>query len=203
MTGFKATDKNMCCKGFQYELGKWYELDEAMTLEVCKQGFHFCEQPSGVWSYYDAADSRIFKIEACDVLDTKFEAGADFKRVCRKIKFIEEIKIGGNSNTGHGNTGNWNTGDWNFCNYSSGYFNTQEQPLIVFDKPCKLKREKLPTLLMNELWVKFQSDDSFDTKPYLKIPNATEKKIKAMHKKYIKLRKQQKAKNALNSTQIC
>ena len=126
MVGFKATDKNMCCQGFKYEIGKEYELDKSMPLILCQSGFHFCEQPSGVWTYYSADDTRIFKIEAADILEAPFEPGADFKRVCRKIKFVEEIKIGdsntGDSNTGYRNTGYRNTGDRN-----TGYSNTGDR----------------------------------------------------------------------------
>ena len=25
MTGYKATDKNMCCNGYRFEIGKWSE----------------------------------------------------------------------------------------------------------------------------------------------------------------------------------
>jgi hypothetical protein len=254
MTGYKATDKNMCCKGFQFEIGKEYEIDKNLPLEVCRQGFHFCQQPSGVWSYYSDSDTRLFKVEAFDVLDTPFEAGADFKRVCRKIKFVEEIKIGGDRNTGYrntghsntgysntgdrntgyrntgdSNTGDWNTGDrntgdsntgdrntgdrntghsntgdrntghsntgyrntgdWNLTNYSSGYFCVKEPPVIIFDKPAKIKRDNLPLCLMQSLYEKLMQDEDFDITPYLKIPNATIAKIKAMHKKYISLRK--------------
>ena len=47
----------------------------------------------------------------------------------------------GNWNTGNWNTGNWNTGDmntgdWNKVSYSSGCFNTDEQKMIMFNKPC-------------------------------------------------------------------
>ncbi len=223
MVGFKATDKNMCCQGFKYEIGKEYELDKSMPLIWCQSGFHFCEQPSGVWTYYSADDTRIFKIEAADILEAPFEPGADFKRVCRKIKFVEEIKIGdrntgnwntgyrntgnwntgnwntgysntgywntGNWNAGNWNTGNWNTGDWNFCDYSTGYFCSQEQPVVIFDKPTEIKRVDLPLGLMRELHHKFTQDDDFDATPFLVIPNATADNIKALHGKYIEKRK--------------
>ena len=254
MLGYKATNGQMQCQGFQFELGKEYEIDKNLPLVLCKQGFHFCEQPSGVWSYYSGIDTRIFKIEAYDTLETVFEAGADFKRVCRKIKFVEEVKIDGNCNTGYrntgnSNTGNWNTddsntgdcntgnrntgnwntgdsntgnsntgnrntgnsntgnrntgnrntgncntgyrntGDWNVCDYSTGFFCAKEQPVIVFDKPTKIKRDKLPFSLMQKLHDKFMQDEDFDIKPFLKIPNATAKAIKALHKKHIALRK--------------
>ena len=46
----------------------------------------------------------------------------------------------GNWNTGDWNTGNWNTGDcntgdWNSCNHSTGCFCTEEQPIMLFNKP--------------------------------------------------------------------
>ena len=42
----------------------------------------------------------------------------------------------GDMNTGDMNTGDWNTGDWNKVSYSSGCFNTDEQKMIMFNKPC-------------------------------------------------------------------
>ena len=42
----------------------------------------------------------------------------------------------GNRNTGSRNTGDMNTGDWNKVSYSSGCFNTDEQKMIMFNKPC-------------------------------------------------------------------
>ena len=41
----------------------------------------------------------------------------------------------GNCNTGNWNTGNWNTGDWNIVNASSGCFCTEDQKILIFDKP--------------------------------------------------------------------
>ena len=41
----------------------------------------------------------------------------------------------GNCNTGDWNTGNWNTGDWNIVNASSGCFCTENQKILIFDKP--------------------------------------------------------------------
>ena len=41
----------------------------------------------------------------------------------------------GNWNTGNWNTGNWNTGDWNNTFGSAGCFNTEEQPVMMFNKP--------------------------------------------------------------------
>ena len=41
----------------------------------------------------------------------------------------------GNCNTGYWNTGDWNTGDWNKSNYNTGCFMTEEQKVMMFNKP--------------------------------------------------------------------
>ena len=151
MTGYKATNSDMKCRDVKFELGKWYSVDG--ELELCKNGFHFCVHPSGVWSYYSEKDTRVFKVEAEEVLDLPVEAGASFKMVARRIRLLEEITPGligndksntghsntgndntgycntgdsntGHSNTGHSNTGRWNTGHWNTGHWNTGYSNT-------------------------------------------------------------------------------
>ena len=122
MTGYKATDKDMKCRGFQFELGKWFEHEG--ELVECQSGFHFCEQPSGPWAYYQDPGTRIFKVECEGVLEKPFAPGADAKRVCKRIRFVEEINVTGNSNTGDRNTGYCNTGDRNTGNRNTGNRNT-------------------------------------------------------------------------------
>ena len=41
----------------------------------------------------------------------------------------------GNRNTGDCNTGDWNTGDWNLSSFNTGCFMTEEQPIMMFNKP--------------------------------------------------------------------
>ena len=41
----------------------------------------------------------------------------------------------GNCNTGSWNTGNRNTGDWNKSSFNTGCFNTEEQKIMLFNKP--------------------------------------------------------------------
>lgn len=40
---YKAFDKNMQCRGFQYEVGKEYEMDG--EIKCCDRGFHACKSP--------------------------------------------------------------------------------------------------------------------------------------------------------------
>ena len=132
---YKATDKDMKCRGYQFELGKWSDPVEG-DLVLCKNGYHFCEQPSGVWAYYDEEGTRVFKCEVRDAVMSD-EPGADVKSVCRQIRLVEEVEIGGDYNTGDYNTGNRNTGDCNTgdcntggCNtgdYNTGYRNTGDR----------------------------------------------------------------------------
>ena len=88
ITGYKGFDKNLQCRGFQYEVGKEYETDEA---ELCKKGFHFCENPHDVLSYYGAGEGNRFAIvEASDVSGEKQD---DSKRVSKRIRIKAEISV--------------------------------------------------------------------------------------------------------------
>lgn len=41
-------------------------------------------------------------------------------------------------NTGYGNTGDYNTGDWNKSSFNAGCFNTEEQKIMLFNKPSDI-----------------------------------------------------------------
>ena len=44
----------------------------------------------------------------------------------------------GNCNTGNRNTGDCNTGDWNKSSFNTGCFNTEEQKIMLFNKPSDM-----------------------------------------------------------------
>ena len=119
ISGYKMTNEDMTCMDFKYELGVWYEHEG--EIELCEQGFHFCEYPSGPWSYYN--DGRMFKCEAEFVIKS-VGPGADLKHVAKRIRLIEEIIITGDCNRGNWNTGNWNTGNCNTGDRNTGNRNT-------------------------------------------------------------------------------
>ena len=88
MKGYKGFDKNLECRDFQYEIGKEYETERA---ELCREGFHFCENPHDVLSYYSAGDGNRFAVvEASGVSDEK---GDDSKRVSKRISVKAEISV--------------------------------------------------------------------------------------------------------------
>ena len=63
--GYKGTDKDMCCRDFQYELGKQYDMSDDQTVEVCKSGFHLCLKLDDVFDYYKiGCGYRFFKVKA-------------------------------------------------------------------------------------------------------------------------------------------
>ncbi len=88
ITSYKAFDKNMKCRGFQYEVGKEYEMDG--EVKCCNQGFHACKSPMEVWDYYDMLDSRYAEVEQSG----KIDAGENSTKVCSsRIKIKAELKL--------------------------------------------------------------------------------------------------------------
>ena len=84
---YKAFDKNMQCRGFQFEVGAHYEHNG--KVEPCKSGFHACKNPLDVWNYYPI-NSRYAIVEiAGDVVDS----GSDSKVVCSNISIVQEIAL--------------------------------------------------------------------------------------------------------------
>ena len=88
ITSYKAFDKNMQCRGFQYEVGKEYEMDR--EVKCCNQGFHACKSPMEVWDYYDMLDSRYAEVEQSG----KIDAEENSTKVCSsRIKIKAELKL--------------------------------------------------------------------------------------------------------------
>lgn len=54
MKAYKGFDKNMRCRGFQFEEGKTYEAEKA---KLCEWGFHACLRPLDVFYHYAPANS--------------------------------------------------------------------------------------------------------------------------------------------------
>ena len=89
MKAFKGFDKDLKCRGFQYETGKEYQEQEAA---LCRKGFHACENPLDTFRYYPPTDSRYCLVD----IDDNGQRNSDDSKVCgEKIKIGAEIGLGG------------------------------------------------------------------------------------------------------------
>ena len=88
ITSYKGFDKNMQCSGFQYEVGKEYEMDG--EIKCCNRGFHACKSPMEVWDYYDMLNSRFAEVEQSGNIDEEEKS----TKVCSShIKIKAELKL--------------------------------------------------------------------------------------------------------------
>ena len=95
ITSYKAFDKNMKCRGFQYEVGKEYEMDG--EIKCCNRGFHACKSPIEVWDYYDMLNSRFAEVEQYGKIDKEEKS----TKVCSShIKIKAELKLADIINVG-------------------------------------------------------------------------------------------------------
>ena len=87
---YKAMDKNMQCRGKQYEVGKTYHEDKA---DCCHAGMHACENPLDVLHYYPLKDGpRFFEVECGGNVDKSEE---DSKLACTELTVKGELNFAG------------------------------------------------------------------------------------------------------------
>ena len=106
--GYKGTDKDMKCLGYQYELGKQFDMPEDEEIKECNSGFHLCTDLTDVYRYYDInRGNRFFKVKALvrkEDYETAKRRGSsisvytiytlgmgDTKLAAKSIEFISEL----------------------------------------------------------------------------------------------------------------
>lgn len=83
---YKAFDKNFKCRGFQYEVGETYHIDE--EVEICRKGFHACQNCMDVLRYYPLNDSRFAEVE---IWGNVVFSENDGKLCASDIKIVREL----------------------------------------------------------------------------------------------------------------
>ena len=166
---YKGFDKDMTCRGFQYEVGKEYEHQG--EVKACESGFHACENPFDVLGFYPPCDGKGNLRRYCEVEQRGELDRSENDKVCSsRLRIIAEIGLNGLINAGarfildkvnwkdakESNTGNrsaaTNTGDWsaatntgdcsaatNTGNRSAAMVEGKESIAIVTGKESKAK----------------------------------------------------------------
>ena len=92
--GYKAFNRDMTCRGFQYEENKEYEMEG--KPKCCDNGFHFCENPLDTLNYYDLCNSTFAEVEAIgDINKPDKEDRKDSKIATNKIKIGAKLDLTG------------------------------------------------------------------------------------------------------------
>lgn len=94
INGYKGTDKDMKCRGYQFEMNKCFDISDDKPVELCQHGFHLCPNFEDVFKYYGVRDSnRFFEVKA-------LVRKSDFRKlgpIYRKTSYGYMDKIGENN----------------------------------------------------------------------------------------------------------
>ena len=190
MTGYKAFDENLQCRGFQFEVGKTYETGKPKEeLKLCSDTvFHFCRE---LYKIESVSNYTISKSRVCEVI-AEGDIVTDGNKYCtNRLTILREIpreelneynnrnsgnRNSGNWNSGNCNSGNCNSGDWNSGDWNSGYFNSDEPNVRMFNKNTRFKRDD----------IHIPSWCYFDLTMWVSYDTATEQE-KETHKKEIEV----------------
>ena len=100
ITSYKGFDQDLKCRGFQYEVGKEYEMEG--NIECCERGFHACESPLEVLDHYfflgdDCKMARFCEVEQSGDMDkeeSSTKIASSKIKIKAELKFADLIKIG-------------------------------------------------------------------------------------------------------------
>ena len=128
MKGYKVFNSDWTCRGYQYEIGKTYEILE--NPKCCKVGFHFCEKLVDCFNYYSFdPNNKVAEIEAIGEIhfdDTNSKCCTNKIVILKELKWSQVLDMcnSGKGNSGHRNSGNYNSGNYNSGNRNSGNYNS-------------------------------------------------------------------------------
>ena len=138
------------------------KFEEDITPVRCGRGMHFCRKAEDCFNYYNFnPKNKVAEVIAYgDIVEVGDKRCTNKLEIVREIPWQELLTIvntgkdctglrntgdwnTGDRNTGDRNTGDWNTGDrntgdWNKSSCNTGCFNTEEQKIMLFNKPSNM-----------------------------------------------------------------
>lgn len=143
--GFKVFRPDWTCDPTGYNPKQYTcpgKFEEEGELDVCGHGMHFCQTAADCFNYYSFnSENKVAEIIAYGEVRTDGDKSCTDKlEIVREIPWDEVLRIVniGKNCTGRCNTGDWNTGDWNKSSFNTGCFNTEEQKIMLFNKPSNM-----------------------------------------------------------------
>ena len=136
----KGFNKNLCCRGVQFEVGKTYDTGaKDDEIRLCSNTvYHYCDNIEQVHTHYSCNPAHQNRFCEIEVLGAEVTDGE--KCGSNKVKLVREIvgdelkaligQINGNTglfNSGNQNSGNQNSGDQNSGDQNSGNWNSGDQ----------------------------------------------------------------------------
>ena len=175
MKGYKVFNSNWTCRGYQYEIGKTYEIAE--SPKCCKVGFHFCEILADCFNYYSFdPNNKVAEIEAIGEIhfdDTNSKCCTNKIVILKELKWSEVLDMcntgkgnsghhnsgdhnsgyynSGDHNSGHHNSGHHNSGYYNSGHYNSGYCNTNSPKVRMFNHETEFDFNDKSIVRFNEI----------------------------------------------------
>ena len=143
--GFKVFRPDWTCDPTGYNPKQYTcpgKFEEEGELDVCGHGMHFCQTAADCFNYYSFnSENKVAEVIAYGEVRTEGDKSCTDKlEIVREIPWDEVLRIVnlGKNCTGRCNTGNRNTGDWNKSSFNTGCFNTEEQKIMLFNKPSDM-----------------------------------------------------------------
>ncbi len=90
MFGYKAFNKDMTCRDFQFKEGETFIHKGYFAM--CDRGFHFCLKPEDCFNYYDHNNCVIHRVEVPDYVKEFNDKSRD-KGITNKITILEEFDL--------------------------------------------------------------------------------------------------------------
>ncbi len=91
IAAYKGFDRELKCRGFAYKVGETYRT-EAMVVRCGEGGFHSCEMPLDVFTYYGPTDGRYAEVKAGGQI-AHGDSHGDSKFASAEITIKAEIKL--------------------------------------------------------------------------------------------------------------